>query len=769
MIGLLPLLGMLWTGYRAPDWLEPRRLTVRLEAGESLVLGREALWSPQADREHVLLRRDEKGAWRLSNLAAAKQVLWQPQAEREARSVRLWMLAAGIAFSVGTQKFEVLEAGAGRLILQSAGARWEYDGFGLRKDGRPLPECRADWRARLARLGEGRAPLLSARRPLRLGGGVYCADRLGLAAVPVDTAIVEPTGAGFALAPGAAGRSDGVPVIAAAETPAAQSIWEQSVPLAIGDRLIVGRVHYRVTRTAPALELAVSARAQRRLEGPPPADVASVNVTWARSEWWWPPDPSPAAARVGSLVLAVVAFGAIWALLGRNPGSRTVVRWGWSALAAVLAGVCLAMQRDVSAVPVLWPYGLAWPALLLCMSAVRSPWSRRLMALLLLLLGGGLVALLQLGAGSDETGWQRYGGSAAALAGAFGWLAWAAQNAWRGLRPLRWPDERWVWWSLRVLGAGAVALLAIQVLAGDEGGWAGFQPFELTKLVLVAAAAHALALRSRAQLHGWSRDRALPWLRYLGPSVLLAAVCSFALWFLHDFSPLLLLLCWALALVWAYVRAHPLPLWRRIGRVAVLGSVAALALGLKGLYRQPEAIPLAFQADRVRAWAAPEDYPHAGYQLRRALEGIRAGGWGGSIWREPANGRSMAVPVVESDFAPAFFLSRYGGLAGLLLVAFQAAFIGLLVIIAERARRRPSPDGAWPTLPGRFCYFFLAGGAALLAAHFWVSWGTNLGFLPVMGQPMPLLSAAGSHLILFVLPIVALAIAIEENNHDHPF
>ena len=51
---------------------------------------------------------------------------------------------------------------------------------------------------------------------------------------------------------------------------------------------------------------------------------------------------------------------------------------------------------------------------------------------------------------------------------------------------------------------------------------------------------------------------------------------------------------------------------------------------------------------------------------------------------------------------------------------------------------------------------------------FLVSWGTNLGFLPVMGQPMSLLSAAGSHLVLFVLPIVALAVAVEEGNDDHP-
>lgn len=768
-IWLLPLLGMLWTAYRAPPWLEPRRLTVELEAGQSLALGREALWSPQADRDHVLLSRDATGAWRLRNLSPAKQVLWQPQSEREPRSVRLWPLVAGAGFAVGEQKFRVLAVEPRRLILENGGLRWEYDGAILRRQGRWLPECRADWRARWrARFG-GWSASLAARRPLRLGGGVYCADRLGLTDVPVDTASIEPTAEGFALAPGAAGRGDGVPIITAVGTAEAQAIWERSVPLATGDRLIIGRVRYQVLQTAPQLDLAVAARARRWLDGSAPEAASKVKITWARPAWWRPSDSSPVAVRLGILLLAVGAFGAVWAVLGRGRRSRPAIRWGWSALAFALAGACLEMQRNILAVPVLWPYLLAWLSLLVWSAAVRSLWSKGLMAVLTLLLGGGLMVLLQLGSGSVEAGWQRYGGGGAALAGAFGWLAWAAREAWRGLQPIPWPDERWVWWSLRALGAGALALLAAQALAGDEGGWAGFQPFELTKLVLVAAAAHALTLRGRARLHGWSYDKQAPWLRYLGPLLLLAAVCGFALWFLHDFSPLLLLLFWGLALAWAYVRAHPLAPWRWLGRLALIGLVVGLGFGLRGLYQQPEAIPLPFQADRLRAWAAPQDYPHAGYQLRRALEAIRAGGWGGTVWREPVNGQVMAVPVVESDFAPTFLLNRYGGLAGLVLVAIQAAFVALLAIIADRALRRPDADGLWPTLSGRFFYFSLSGGAALLAAHFLVSWGTNLGFLPVMGQPMSLLSAAGSHWVLFVLPIVALAIAVEEKNHDHPF
>ena len=39
--------------------------------------------------------------------------------------------------------------------------------------------------------------------------------------------------------------------------------------------------------------------------------------------------------------------------------------------------------------------------------------------------------------------------------------------------------------------------------------------------------------------------------------------------------------------------------------------------------------------------------------------------------------------------------------------------------------------------------------------------------LGLVGMGSPLLSAAGSHLTLFVLPLVALAVAVEEENYDN--
>ena len=115
----LPVLGVLWAVSRAPAWLEPRLLTVELAPGQSLVLGRDALWASQADREHIVLRRDAGTGWRLANLSSAKQVWWRSGSGRyDARPVRSWPLAAGAVFAVGTETFAVLGTEPGRLILQ---------------------------------------------------------------------------------------------------------------------------------------------------------------------------------------------------------------------------------------------------------------------------------------------------------------------------------------------------------------------------------------------------------------------------------------------------------------------------------------------------------------------------------------------------------------------------------------------------------------------------------------------------------------------------
>ncbi|MCP5449911.1 MAG: FtsW/RodA/SpoVE family cell cycle protein [Gammaproteobacteria bacterium] len=763
LLWLLPVLAAGWTVYRAPAWLEPWVLTVTLEPGQTVMLGREALRAPQADSEHILLWREVGGGWRLTNIATSKQVLWQPARGGDERPIREWPLRAGAVFIADGQAFTVLGAEDGRLALQEGGRRWEYDGFRLRLNGQPLPECYPDWRSRWRERVADLGWLGLVRRPLRLGGGVYCADRLGLVGVPLDTVVLAPVGSGFVLRPGEAGRPDGPAVTVAAGGPEAESLWRRSVPLAIGDDLIIGRTRYRVLRTVPVLELAVVARAQRWPAAIAPRPVTPpVEVHWHSVAWLWPPGLGALAWPLG-LALPLLVLGLIWPVRTRDGRWPSAGDRGRIAGALALAGVGLGLYLSSLTVPVLWPYLLAWPVLLLWLTAVRSPWSIGLLVVLTLLLGGGWVTLLQLGTGAEESGWPRFGGGGAALAGAFGWLAWALRSVWCRWRPVDGLGFRLARWGPLALGGAALILLAAQAAFGDEGGWSGFQPFELTKLALVLLAAHALTVGAG---EGGARKLSR-WPLSLGPVLLLLVASGFALGILRDFSPLVLLLLWALALAWSYLRVHPRSGWRWGGRLALLVLVGSLASGVMGLRQWPDSLPPSLQPIRIRAWMAPEQYPHAGYQPRRALEAIRAGGWTGAVWSDTANGRVMTVPLVENDFTPTFFLNRYGGLAALLLVATQTIFVLLLLAIADRALRRSNRNARRSVALGDFAYFALCGGAAMLGAHFLVSWGTNLGFLPVMGQPMSLLSAAGSHLVLFVLPVVALAVAVEEGNDDH--
>jgi cell division protein FtsW len=123
-------------------------------------------------------------------------------------------------------------------------------------------------------------------------------------------------------------------------------------------------------------------------------------------------------------------------------------------------------------------------------------------------------------------------------------------------------------------------------------------------------------------------------------------------------------------------------------------------------------------------------------------------------------GAARHIPAVQDDFAPSFFLNRHGLAAALGLWLLQAAFVGGLLAVALRCWQAQAGTRdfrrAWLA---RFRCFLLCGGAAFVFGHLLLSWGTNLAIFPVMGQPMSFLSAGGSHLLFFICPLLALTAA----------
>ena len=102
-------------------------LTVTLEPGQTVMLGREALRAPQADSEHILLWREVGGGWRLTNIATDKQVLWQPARGGDEQPIREWSLRAGAVFVADGQTFPYLAWKVGdwrRKRWAALGIRW---------------------------------------------------------------------------------------------------------------------------------------------------------------------------------------------------------------------------------------------------------------------------------------------------------------------------------------------------------------------------------------------------------------------------------------------------------------------------------------------------------------------------------------------------------------------------------------------------------------------------------------------------------------------
>jgi len=175
------------------------------------------------------------------------------------------------------------------------------------------------------------------------------------------------------------------------------------------------------------------------------------------------PGRSVLAAAVG---LPPLALALVW--LGRRrrwPQGRSGDASHWAGIGRGLLGLHLGI---LTAPALLWPYLLAWPALLVWLWTVRSPWSAGLLATLTLLLGAGWRRCCNWGRAPVKSGWLRYGGSGAALAGTFGWAPGPAGRSGAGGNP-PWLNARRARWGLRGLGGAGLALLAAQAAFGDEG------------------------------------------------------------------------------------------------------------------------------------------------------------------------------------------------------------------------------------------------------------------------------------------------------------
>jgi rod shape determining protein RodA len=146
-----------------------------------------------------------------------------------------------------------------------------------------------------------------------------------------------------------------------------------------------------------------------------------------------------------------------------------------------------------------------------------------------------------------------------------------------------------------------------------------------------------------------------------------------------------------------------------------------------------------YQRDRLTIFMHPDaDTQGKGYQVNQSLIAVGSGGiWGSS---EGSQTHLAFLPVPQTDFIFAAFAEEHGfvGALGVMLLYFI-----VLMRLTQNAQTAPDSAGT----------FVVMGVLAVLSFHILVNIGMVVGFMPVTGIPLPLMSYGGSSVLFMFLAL----------------
>ena len=146
-----------------------------------------------------------------------------------------------------------------------------------------------------------------------------------------------------------------------------------------------------------------------------------------------------------------------------------------------------------------------------------------------------------------------------------------------------------------------------------------------------------------------------------------------------------------------------------------------------------------YQKDRLVSFLEPEADPEGtGYQVIQSKIAIGSGG----IWGSQGGSQTHLdfLPVPQTDFIFAAFSEEHGfvGALGVLLLYFI-----VLMRLTQNAQTAPDRAGT----------FIVMGVVAVLSFHILVNVGMVVGFMPVTGIPLPLMSYGGSSVLFMFMAL----------------
>jgi rod shape determining protein RodA len=171
----------------------------------------------------------------------------------------------------------------------------------------------------------------------------------------------------------------------------------------------------------------------------------------------------------------------------------------------------------------------------------------------------------------------------------------------------------------------------------------------------------------------------------------------------------------------------------RLKQAAVVILLAGLAMPLAWHHMKD------YQKQRLTSFIAPDADPRgAGYHIRQSKIAVGSGGiWGSSSGSQTRQG---FLPEPHTDFIYAAFAEEHGFVGA---IAVLLLYFIVLMRLTQNAQSAPDRAGT----------FIVMGVVAVLTFHILVNIGMVVGFMPVTGIPLPLMSYGGSSVLFMFLAL----------------
>ncbi|MGA3212394.1 MAG: rod shape-determining protein RodA [Terriglobales bacterium] len=148
-----------------------------------------------------------------------------------------------------------------------------------------------------------------------------------------------------------------------------------------------------------------------------------------------------------------------------------------------------------------------------------------------------------------------------------------------------------------------------------------------------------------------------------------------------------------------------------------------------------------YQKDRLTSFMDPSADPQKrGYQVIQSLIAVGSGGVTGKGIAKGTQTQGLFLPVPHTDFIFAAWSEEHG-----LVGALAALLLYFMVLMRLVHNAQTAPDRAGT--------FVIMGVVAVLAFHILINVGMVVGFMPVTGIPLPLMSYGGSSVLFTFLAL----------------